>query len=70
MKFKRKKIEYSKKNGLDSGCSPLKQVLCFLKEILLLKRKKVWKEKKDNKKVKLSLYIWTLMHLRKDNIIT
>lgn len=28
------------------------------------------KRKKDNKKVKLSLYTWTLMHLRKDNIIT
>lgn len=50
MKFKRKKSGYSKKNGLDSGCSPLKQVLCFLKEILLLKRKKVWKEKKTIKK--------------------
>lgn len=49
MKFKRKKSECSRK-GLDSGCSPLKQILCFLKEILLLKL--VWKEKKNKKKNK------------------
>lgn len=68
MKFKRKKSGYSKKKGLDSGCSPLKQMLCFFKRDSPIETG--MKRKKDNKKVKLSLYTWALMHLRKDNIIT